>query len=49
MKSPHPGDFAQPSEPVFRNVSRQSPTSKSREDPHTYDSDERGRARIAHE
>ncbi|EED13636.1 hypothetical protein TSTA_098910 [Talaromyces stipitatus ATCC 10500] len=49
MKSPHPGDFNQPSEPVFRNIERQSPTSLSREDPHTYNRDERGRSRVAHE
>ncbi|GAM44060.1 hypothetical protein TCE0_060f19378 [Talaromyces pinophilus] len=49
MKSPHPGDFAQPSEPIFRNIERQSPTSKAREDPHTYNRDDRGRARVAHE
>lgn len=49
MKSPHPGDFAQPSEPVFRDIERQSPTSKAREDPHTYNRDDRGRARVAHE
>lgn len=48
MKDPHPGDYNQPSEQVFRNVERQSPTSLSRDDPHTYNQDERGRSRIAH-
>ncbi|MBW0522531.1 hypothetical protein O181_062246, partial [Austropuccinia psidii MF-1] len=49
MKSPHPGDFNQPSEGVFRNVERQSPSSKARDDPHTQNKDERGRARLARE
>ncbi|CRG82723.1 hypothetical protein PISL3812_00068 [Talaromyces islandicus] len=47
MKSPHPGDYNQPSEAVFRNVERQSPSWKSRDDPHTQNQDERGRTRLA--
>lgn len=45
MRSPHPGDYNQPSEQAFRSVQREDSVERSRDDPHTTDLDDRGRAR----